>query len=153
MIKYIQGNIFDSKCDAIVNPVNCRSTMGKGLALSFKAKYPKMFHEYQNACRDGIIKIGKVYLHVVSKDNPKFVFSFPTKDHWKDPSKIEYIASGLKSLVEYIEWSKDNINIESIAIPLLGAGLGGLNENLIIDLITSTFEDLDYTVELYISRK
>ena len=36
MIRFTQGNIFDSGCQALVNPVNCVGVMGKGLALQFK---------------------------------------------------------------------------------------------------------------------
>lgn len=33
MIIFKQGNIFDSKCETLVNPINCVGVMGKGLAL------------------------------------------------------------------------------------------------------------------------
>ena len=44
MIKLVNdGNIFDSKCDALVCPVNCMGVMGRGLALEFKKRYPKAY--------------------------------------------------------------------------------------------------------------
>ena len=43
MIVFKNGNIFDSKCETLVNPINCVGVMGKGLALIFKNKFPKMY--------------------------------------------------------------------------------------------------------------
>ena len=53
MIVFKTGNIFDSKCQTLVNTVNCIGVMGKGLALQFKQKYPKMFDEYKFICKPG----------------------------------------------------------------------------------------------------
>ena len=41
MIEYIEGDIFKSPAQVIVNTVNTMGVMGKGLALEFKQRYPK----------------------------------------------------------------------------------------------------------------
>lgn len=120
----VSGDIFASDADAIVNAVNCVGVMGKGLALQFKKRFPENFKVYKSACDEQALRPGSVLVHEHSKTvKTRFAINFPTKDHWKQPSKIEYIDSGLESLVHEIERYK----ISSIAIPALGCGLGGLD--------------------------
>jgi O-acetyl-ADP-ribose deacetylase (regulator of RNase III) len=122
-MKYIKGNILESNTEVIINPVNTVGIMGKGLALEFKQKFPYNYKLYKEACKNETIDIGKLLLVDESHlENKKFIINFPTKKHWRNPSKIEYIEEGLKDLIHIIEKN----NFESIAIPALGCGLGGL---------------------------
>ncbi|MGY5732404.1 type II toxin-antitoxin system antitoxin DNA ADP-ribosyl glycohydrolase DarG [Vibrio chemaguriensis] len=137
MIKFTSGNILKDSSEAIVNTVNCVGVMGKGLALQFKKAFPDNFKLYKSACDRKEIKIGKVFI-TESGDmfNKKFIVNFPTKDHWRGKSKYEYIESGLDDLVTKIR----EYGIKSIAIPPLGAGLGGLDwtkvKSMIIDKLS-----------------
>lgn len=87
------GNIFDSKMQTIVNTINCVGVMGKGIALEFKNKYPAMYKEYVGMCARGEVSPGKPYLY--SDMFGTSILNFPTKDHWKSPSKLSYIVDGL----------------------------------------------------------
>ena len=121
MIIFKQGNIFDSKCETLVNPINCVGVMGKRLALAFKNKFPKMYEVYRKDCSLNKIKVGKVYPYY--EDGNIRVLNFPTKVHWKTNSKIQYIEKGLEFFVNNYE----KYGIKSIAFPLLGCGNGGLD--------------------------
>lgn len=151
MVIHEKGNIFDYSVDAIVNTVNTQGVMGKGLALAFKNKYPSMFIEYQYRCSKSLVKIGKMDVHVLRNYSnadtlvqPHLIINFPTKDHWKDPSKIEYVKSGITDLKKIIK----ECGITSIAIPPLGAGLGGLNVSDVRTLLESNFSNLDYECKI-----
>jgi O-acetyl-ADP-ribose deacetylase (regulator of RNase III) len=120
-IKFVRGDILESNCQALVNPVNCVGVMGAGLAKQFKLKYPAMFNQYKWECRDGSYKLGQVRHWYLG--GRKVIINFPTKYHWKDKSTIEDIRSGLLDLRKYIVENK----ITSVAIPKLGCGLGGLD--------------------------
>lgn len=124
MIRSIfNGDIFESKMTALVNPVNCVGVMGKGLALQFKNKYPDYYREYRTACINRDLQLGTVLLCFDTHNEHPVIISFPTKYHWKDVSKIEHIRDGLIALVNAI-----NIHdIDSVAIPALGCGEGGLS--------------------------
>ena len=122
MLDYTTGNIFNSGCQAIVNPVNCVGVMGAGLALQFKERCPENFATYAEACRTGALTPGRVHVFDTGADNPRFIVNFPTKRHWRDPSRLEDIASGIEALKAAIA----EHGIRSIAIPPLGSGLGGL---------------------------
>ena len=123
-----KGNIFNSSCEFLVNPVNCVGVMGKGLALEFKNKYPLNFEIYKKACDNASFHIGN--LLIVPVDN-KFIVNFPTKKHWRNKSDLEFIKIGLEELKVAIK----EFNIKSIALPKLGCGLGGLDWNEVFDLI------------------
>lgn len=129
MLELIEkGNIFNSSCEFLVNPVNCVGVMGKGLALEFKNKYPLNFEIYKKACDNAYFNIGN--LLIVPVDN-KFIVNFPTKKHWRNKSDLEFIKIGLEELKVAI----NDFNIKSIALPKLGCGLGGLDWNEVFDLI------------------
>lgn len=129
MLELIEkGNIFNSSCEFLVNPVNCVGVMGKGLALEFKNKYPLNFEIYKKACDNASFNIGN--LLIVPVDN-KFIVNFPTKKHWRNKSDLEFIKIGLEELKVAIK----DFNIKSIALPKLGCGLGGLDWNEVFDLI------------------
>lgn len=119
MLKYYEGTVFNTDADVLVNAVNCFGIMGSGIALEFKLRYPDMFLEYMDMCKRNEYKVGKPCLHI-GKD--KQILNFPTKNHWKTPSKIEWIEEGLK----YFSYNYRKAGIKSIAFPKLGCGNGEL---------------------------
>jgi O-acetyl-ADP-ribose deacetylase (regulator of RNase III) len=143
MIRFYNGDILQADAEALVNTVNCVGVMGRGIALQFKNAYPKNFKEYKKACDHGEVEPGKMLVHETGTfTSPKYIINFPTKRHWKGKSKIEDIDSGLNALVEVI----NNYKINSIAIPPLGSGLGGLSWNTVRKLIEeklSVLENVD----------
>ncbi len=136
MIKFVEGNLMESAAQALVNTVNLEGFMGKGIAYQFKKQYPKNFDEYNSACKNGVIQIGK---SLVFFENEKIIINFPTKDKWRSKSKIEYIRLGLMDLVQKIK----QLNIKSIAIPPLGTGNGGLNWNEVRNMMIEYLKDLE----------
>lgn len=123
MIVFQTGNILTSDAEALVNTVNCVGIMGRGVALQFKNAFPKNFEAYAAACKRNDVQPGRMFVFETGTiTNPKVIVNFPTKRHWKGKSRIEDIEVGLKALVDEVL----NRGIRSIAIPPLGAGLGGL---------------------------
>ena len=138
------GNIFNSEAQTVVNTINCVGAMGKGIALVYKLRYPKMYELYKDHCRMGTIEIGKLWLYRVENTFP-WVLNFPTKYHWRYPSKIEYLERGLsKFCATYREQG-----IKSIAFPLLGAQNGGLDIDSVKNLMTEYLKNCDIDIEIY----
>jgi O-acetyl-ADP-ribose deacetylase (regulator of RNase III) len=140
MITYTEGNLLEADAEALVNTVNTVGVMGKGVALMFKERFPKNFKEYENACKAKTLRVGSMF--VTERDDllgPKWIINFPTKDHWRAPSKIEWIVEGLEDLKRVISEK----NIRSIALPPLGAGNGGLNWREVRPLIEEALGSLD----------
>ncbi|MDV0445483.1 hypothetical protein MmiAt1_10630 [Methanimicrococcus sp. At1] len=142
MIQYTTGNILESDADFLVNTVNCEGYMGKGIAYQFKLQYPENNNDYVKACRNGSLHIGTLHYF---EENGKMIINFPTKDKWRENSRIEFIESGLKELVILIQ----KLNIKSIAIPPLGSGNGGLNWNDVKIVIEKYLSDIDSDIFIY----
>lgn len=124
MITFQRGDIFRDDAEAIVNPVNCVGSMGRGLAQQFKQRFPGNFEGYARACRQGAVKPGRMFVHEVPGGSaPQYVINFPTKRHWRNPSRMEDITSGLAALAGEIR----SRGIRSVAVPALGSGLGQLD--------------------------
>ena len=123
MIRFTQGNLLDADAQALVNTVNTVGVMGKGVALMFKEAYPENFTAYEAACRSEEVRIGKMFVTERREMfGPKWIVNFPTKAHWRFPSRMEWIVQGLGDLKRVIKEK----GIESVALPPLGAGNGGL---------------------------
>ena len=122
-MKYTTGNLLEADTEALVNTVNTVGIMGKGIALQFKERFPMNYKIYANACKKGEMQTGKM---LVVKENTfngvKIIINFPTKTEWFKKSQYSYIEEGLKDLVKVIGEYK----IQSISIPPLGCGNGGL---------------------------
>lgn len=142
MITIVNGDLFNSKAQTIVNTINCVGAMGKGIALEFKKRYPEMYSKYLKLCDEGLIKIGSLWLY---KTPEKWVLNFPTKDDWRNKSKVEYLELGLK---KFVTTYKEK-GITSIAFPLLGANNGGLNPSLSLDLMKNYLNQCDIPIEIY----
>jgi O-acetyl-ADP-ribose deacetylase (regulator of RNase III) len=124
MIEFTTGDILAADTDALVNTVNCVGFMGRGIALRFKRAWPENFKAYAAACRDQEVRPGRMLVFETGRvTGPRFIVNFPTKRHWRGKSRIEDIDAGLDALVAEIR----SRGIRSIAIPPLGAGLGGLD--------------------------
>jgi len=128
MIEHTSGDILATDAEALVNTVNCVGVMGRGIALQFRKAWPDNFKAYAAACSRQEVQPGRMFVFETGRlPNPRFIINFPTKRHWREKSRIEDIEAGLSALVDVVRQR----GIRSIAIPPLGAGLGGLDWALV----------------------
>jgi O-acetyl-ADP-ribose deacetylase (regulator of RNase III) len=140
MMKFLQGNLLDARTDALVNTVNTVGVMGKGIALMFKEAFPANFRAYEAACKDKEVRVGHMFVtENPAFEGPRWIINFPTKKHWRQPSKMEWILEGLRDLKRVIA----EHDIRSIALPPLGAGNGGLDWREVRPEIEHALGDLE----------
>lgn len=120
MLIYRRTSIFESTAQTLVNTVNCVGVMGKGIAREFKRREPAMFKAYKNICDQKLLAPGKLWLW---RGTDSWVLNFPTKVHWRNPSRIEWIEAGLDKFVA----SYERQGIREVSFPRLGCGNGGLD--------------------------
>ena len=143
MVHYKQGNVLDAQAEALVNTVNEIGVMGKGVALMFRESFPESAKAYQAAAKAGAVRVGRIF--VTEGDSliePKYILHFPTKRHWRHPSRIEWIRDGLHNLVQVIRERR----IQSVALPPLGCGNGGLDWEIVrreIEAALDAVPDID----------
>jgi O-acetyl-ADP-ribose deacetylase (regulator of RNase III) len=139
MIELRCGDLLKAEAEALVNPVNCVGVMGRGLALAFKRAFPENYRAYRARCTRGDLRTGQVFVHELGGEGaPLFIINFPTKQHWKDSGRLEYVELGLEALAREVR----ERGIRSIAVPALGCGLGGLRWEVVRPLIERAFEAL-----------
>ncbi len=146
MLFYLTGNLFQSPAQTLVNTVNTVGVMGKGIAKQFKARYPDMFADYKKYCDDKSLTTGKLWLY---RTPNRWILNFPTKQHWRSKSRVEWIHAGLeKFAATYAEQG-----ITSIAMPQLGCGNGGLDwETQVQPVVENVLGDLEIPIYIYIRK-
>lgn len=146
MITYTQGNLLEAGAEALVNTVNTVGVMGKGIALMFKERFARNFQLYAAACKAKEVKTGHMFVTETGElTGPKWIVNFPTKQHWRSPSKLEWIVDGLHDLRRFLIEKQ----VKSVAIPPLGAGNGGLDWALVreqIEQVLSGLPDVEILV-------
>lgn len=146
MLAYLESDIFDSPAQALVNTVNIVGIMGKGIAKDFKLRYPEMFKEYKAICKANNLDIGQLHLY---RSFNKTIINFPTKKHWRSPSKLEYLERGLQTFTTRFE----ELGLTSVAFPQLGTGNGELHwENTVRPLMERYLKPLPISIFIHTRR-
>lgn len=146
MLNYTRGNLLDASAEALVNTVNEVGVMGKGVALMFRERFPENARIYIEASKANQVQVGRMLATPTGELFPKWIIHFPTKKHWRNPSRLEWVRDGLDDLVRVVR----ELGIRSIAIPPLGCGNGGLEWQQVRPMIESAFADLpDVEVMVY----
>jgi O-acetyl-ADP-ribose deacetylase (regulator of RNase III) len=139
-MRFTQGNLLEADVEAVVNTVNTVGVMGKGIALMFKERFPENYEAYAAACKAGKVRIGEMFVTPgVELEGPRWIINFPTKKHWRQPTKLDWVRDGLAALKDVIREKE----IKSVAIPPLGCGNGGLDWAVVRPMIESALRDLD----------
>lgn len=141
-LQILKGNIFTSKCQTLVNTINCVGVMGAGIALEFRLRYPEMFDRYVELCDQKALDIGKLWIY---KSTSKWILNFPTKKSWKSPSKLEYLEQGLQKFIGTYQEKR----ISSIAFPLLGARHGGIPQEISLEIMQRYLKNCSIPIEIY----
>lgn len=143
-VSIIEGNLFDSCCQTLVNTVNCVGVMGAGIALECRLRYPEMYARYVKLCNEKQIAIGKLWIYKAT-DN-RWILNFPTKKDWKYPSKKDYLHEGLKKFAATYQ-SK---GIKTVAFPVLGADRGRIPTGESLQIMLTYLDPLELEVEIYL---
>lgn len=143
MIRYASGDMFNEPADVRINTVNCVGVMGAGVALAFKTRYPDMFRDYQKACKNGEVKPG--HLNTWKTLLGEWVVNFPTKRHWREPSRYEDIEAGLIALKAFL----GKLGQVRVTLPALGCGHGGLEWSRVSEMIERTLSDLEAEIIVF----
>lgn len=139
MISFTQGNLLEANTEALINTVNTVGVMGKGIALMFKEAFPENFKAYEEACKRKDVRVGQMFVTERRQlMGPKWIINFPTKKHWRHPSKLDWIEEGLEDLKRVIIEN----GVRSVAVPPLGSGNGGLEWGAVRSLIEQALGSL-----------
>jgi len=120
-VKYISGDLFHHSLDAIAHGCNCEGAMGKGIALEFRSRYPEMYQEYRRRCKAREFKLGSVFAW--RSPEGTIIFNLGTQVSWRTKARLDAIRASVRRMVG----ASEQINLKTIGLPRIGAGLGGLD--------------------------
>jgi O-acetyl-ADP-ribose deacetylase (regulator of RNase III) len=138
-VEYVAGDLFANEhgAQAFAQGCNCQGSMGAGIAKGFRARYPEMYLEYRRRCKatPRRFNLGDAWLWK-AEDQP-WVFNLGTQEqYWHGRATYEAIESALVKMRTRANREK----IESIAVPRIGAGYGGLSWNKVRAIIDRVFD-------------
>lgn len=142
-VRVLIGDLFESRAQTLTNTVNTVGVMGKGIALGFKERFPEMYQDYVARCAEGGVRLGRPYLFTPLIG--PWVLNFPTKDHWRSLARLDAIVEGL----DHVARNCGRWGIESLAVPPLGCGEGGLEWRVVGPTLFRGLTRLGIPVELY----
>lgn len=144
-VKFVNGDLFLSQAMTFAQGVNTKGRMGAGIAVEFKKLSKPMFNEYLKLCRSGELLPGGYHLYKISTP---WILNFATQDSLGG-AKLEYIEECFKSFAGYYE----DEGITSLAMPRIGAGLGGVEWRAIKSVIKDKLESVDIPIYVYENYK
>ena len=137
----------------LVCPVNCvPGVMGAGLAKAFARRCPSLIDFHRERCASGALAPGKTVIFEGKVDQG--VVMLPTKRHFRNQSTLEDVGSALKHMAKMLQFGTEiGDKHDSIAIPALGCGLGGLRWEDVRPIIIEALAPLDIDVMLYAPKE
>jgi O-acetyl-ADP-ribose deacetylase (regulator of RNase III) len=147
-IKFISGDLFINRMNAaaFAHGCNCIGSMGAGIAVEFKARYPDMFVEYRRRCKAHSREFNPGDVFLWKSDDQPWVFNLATQENtWLQRAKYEWVEqchTAMRALA-------DSEGIESIAIPRIGTGFGGLSWKKLRPIVERIFADWSGTLVVY----
>ena len=144
VIRFVSGDLFAGNYDAIVNTVNCVGVMGKGIALQFKQRYPQNFLQYREACGKGRLTPGGLF--VTHDDGCPWILNMATKNHWRYPSRLDWIRTGAWNLATFLAKHPE---IHTVGMPKPGCANGGLSWEDVRPILVEALSQSNAVISIY----
>lgn len=143
MIREVDGNIFESEEQILVNEVSCDGLINNSLSYEFRLRNGYMYLDYKEFCDSKWLQVGRLFLY--NKEDPNII-CFPTKDTYKETSNVRNLEKGLRYLLNYYQ----ELPSQSISFPMLGYNDGGILQEEFLDMMKDYFKDnQDLDVVIY----
>ncbi len=144
MITEIRGDIFDSRAQAIVNPVSCEGVMTSRIGRECRRLFPAMCEKYRKLCKSGIMLPGEIFVY---RGEVTTILNIGVKEKNGDTLELNMIE---QCLMKFAKGYK-TLDLTSVAFPLLRPGTGNITTKEALALMRRHLETLDLKVEIYIS--
>lgn len=148
MIKEVSGDILLSKAGAIAHGIAPNDHFNSGLALSLREEFPSMYKDFRHYCHQYHPKPGSTWIwsgvdhriiNLFTQEPPKTDHAHPGK------ASIIHVNHALRELAKLIT----DEGLESVAIPRVATGVGGLDWEEVKPLIYQYLDPLPVPVYLY----
>lgn len=145
-VTYTKGDIWNSGAPAIAHGVNCVGVMGGGVALQVRSRYPDLYDKYRSLCAEGFLLPGDVFIWSPLKQGLPLVINLATQLDLNGAS-LQWVNDSLRQLRLLCEGQPNQY--QHIAMPQIGAGIGGLVWEDVAKLIELWFATSDTHIEVF----
>lgn len=146
MIEYVTADLFTTRCQCIIHGCNTKGVMGAGVAKSIKARYPEVFKVYHEFCsKNGSRALGKILPVKTDNDDRIIINAFTQVDTIGNGRRVSYdaIDTSMEAVATYVS----KFPVRAVAMPKIGAGLGGGHWPIIEKIIEHRLKD--FSVKVY----
>jgi O-acetyl-ADP-ribose deacetylase (regulator of RNase III) len=147
-IQYVTGDLFVNRysAEAFAQGCNCQGSMGAGIALGFKQRYPEMYENYRRRCKAKPRQFNLGDALLWQENDKPAVFDLGTQEHfWHARASYEAIETALQAM----KLQAEKNNIRSIAMPRIGTGYGGLSWKKVRVIVERVFGEWSGTLYVY----
>lgn len=140
---FTKGDIFDTDgLRAYANGCDCAGGMDAGVAVAFKKKWPKMFEEYYDRCKDGRFRLGDVFAW---SEGDEVVYTLGIQEQSAKRAKVPALTKSLKAMTELALAAK----IDRVGIARIGAGQGGLDWPRVKKILSEVGQETTVTLVVF----
>jgi len=149
MIQYVHGDLLDAPHPVIAHGCNTQGIMGAGVALAVRERWPEVFSQYHDLClKHGaeIRPLGGSIQVLTNTDDHRFIVNMFTQlgTGGDRAANYEYIYQAFETLERFCV----DQDIESVAIPRIGCGLGGAVWSIVESMIDKTMNRSVFVYDL-----
>lgn len=135
-IIYKQGDLLSASQRVLVHGTNNRGVMGSGVARQIRARWPNVYEVYALKHKVFGLDLGDV-IPVATLDG-KVIVNAVTQDGFGRDGKQYVSYDAIEKCFEIINDRVHNWEVNEVALPRIGAGLGGGDWSVIEEIIVRT---------------
>lgn len=120
-VRDVTGDLFRVPAQALGHGVNLHGVMGAGIAVQFRVRWPQMYAQYRDECHSGRLTLGGVFPWRDERTGT-VVYNLATQPRPGRYATLDAVRSAVAVMVTHAE----RVGIQSVALPQIGCGLGGL---------------------------
>jgi O-acetyl-ADP-ribose deacetylase (regulator of RNase III) len=147
-IRFVSGDLFANEhhAQALAHGCNCKGSMGAGIVVGFRERYPAMYEEYRRRCRAEPREFNPGDAFLWKANDRPWVFNPATQeDYWRSRASYASVEQALARMRELAEAE----GAGSLAIPRIGTGYGGLSWKKLRVIVERNFADWPGTLYVY----
>lgn len=135
-IVYLVGDLLESPYRLILHGCNAQGVMGSGVAKHIRKKFPKAFESYHAAYEREMLWLGDV---IFADCGDKIVANGITQQYYGRSRECFVSYEAINNVMEETHDYALKHKMEHVAMPLIGAGLGGGSWKKISSIIEDKF--------------
>lgn len=142
-IHYHRGDLFKAPNTYIGHGVNCRGVMGSGIAKAFRTLYEnEVYKPYKLLCTASPYTLmGGAQILPLNKEETRFAVNLFTQLEPGANADLDFIEAALDDFIYNVNSHLERYPDKPLAIPAIGAGIGGLRWEDVARVLERVAED------------